>query len=110
MSEAEKLQRIRARLAAITPGEWLPVLGSGMNQCTVIASDVSTPNHEGGDSERATFICDLLPDYVLKGVSGFIVPKDHIPNLKFIEHAPDDIAYLLAIIDSLVETWFRALR
>lgn len=91
------LDAIRARLAAITPGEWISVLGSGNNLCTAIASDIP-------GELRSTFICDCLPDYVLPSVDeqgDFLLPPDHVPNLKFIEHAPADMAELLRMIDRL---------
>jgi hypothetical protein len=89
------LETIRLRLATITPGEWCSVLGSGDHLCTAIASDISGEEH-------STFICDCLPDYVMPDGNGFTLPTDHVPNLKFIEHAPNDIAALLYLIDNLV--------
>ena len=87
--DQKRIEEIGARARAATEGEWGSYLGSGINQCTMIGA--MQP-----DGERIIFIADLLPDWVLKAPKHNVdVPEDHIPNMKFIEKAREDILWLI---------------
>ena len=83
----ERLEEIRSRCEAATPGPWEICLGSGNRVCTGIKAD--------GDN-GTVFIADCLPDYALSTAE-----KDHRGNMNFIAHAREDIPFLLAELDRL---------
>lgn len=85
--ELSEREQIRQRVKATTPGDWGAYLGSGGNQCTAI----------GAEQPDGTimFIADCLPDWMLSLELPSCVPKDHIPNLKFIESSRKDVLALL---------------
>lgn len=83
------LDVIEARANAASPAPWQICLGSGLHQCTAIMSEpLVGPN---------TMVCDLLPDWILNGEEeGHYARKNHIPDLKFIEAAREDVPALVA--------------
>ena len=86
----DRLDEIRKRLEAATPGPWFTCLGSGQHQCTAIGTD--------DDDGVFSLIADCLPDYSLKEK---IAVLDHLPNMNLIAAAPDDYHYMLGVIAEL---------
>lgn len=82
---ANRLDAIRKRHAATTDGEWLPTATGE------IASDCT-------GEERPTFICAAGPV-----PEGMTAPTNPDANRRFIMNAPEDVGYLLQVIDSLIE-------
>lgn len=89
MLNKERLEEIRARVNAATPGPWEACLGSGIAECTAIM-------HQDGETGENFFVADCMPDYALDWAS-----EDHLANLEFIAHARQDIPDLLAEIAEL---------
>lgn len=87
---SKRIDEIRRRYEASTPGEWGWCLGSGNMIGTAVLSRGSN-----------TLICDCQPDEWLDKDEK---RKDHRPDLEFIYHAHQDIPYLLAEVERLQET------
>jgi hypothetical protein len=69
-----------------TEGEWMSTLGSGEIVCTAIMSQLP-------DIETMVFIADFLPDWVIN--EKYPCPKNHVPNMKFIEWCHKELPNLL---------------
>lgn len=91
MPDKTRLQGIQMRLRAAqeaAPGPyWLAALGSG--ECAMTAVYAETEKGE------RTFVCDVLPDYMVSDESAW---ERRIDMLGFLSNAPTDIQYLLAAL------------
>ena len=77
----EKRARLRALLAAATPGPWDPCLGSGHNRCTALRSEY------GG------LLCDFQPDWFL--AEGYDRRRDYQPDMDLVVAAVNALPALL---------------
>ena len=86
------LKAIKERCDAATPGPWTACLGSGMHECTAIAS-----NAVGA----GLFVCDLIPDWLFDQPEAAESLKYKPANMEFLENIRTDIPSLLAYIERL---------
>lgn len=84
-----RLEAIRTRLKDAPKEALRPYLGSGNCVMTALGYD----REEGG----VTFVADFLPDYFLKGEKDSL--DDHRPFMAFVQHAAEDIRYLLDLVE-----------
>lgn len=89
---SDRITEIKERLAAVPEGHWHSALGSGHMAMTAVFAD---PVNEEVP-EKQTFICDVLPDYAIN-YPGIWALRN--PLLDFITNAPEDIRYLLSLLE-----------
>ena len=83
-----RLEEIRARAEAATPGPWSIALGSGHHVMTAVVAR---------QGEDATLVCDCLPDWAF---TDDCAAEDHRANMRFIQYAREDIPALLAAVEA----------
>lgn len=98
-THADRLDSIRERLAAATPGpwesDWLET-GDGDSDASFVHI-VRAPGQDAGNGE--SLVCDV----------GWSPRRKTLPDAAFIAHAPDDIAHLLDRLET-AEASERRLR
>jgi hypothetical protein len=90
MTDQERIEAIKARLEATTPGPWRPCLGSGIHMLSGVSAE---------REERSVAICDMRPDWEPRET----MRQDHRPDMVFIAHAPDDVRFLLGLLGPQAE-------
>ena len=87
----KRIEEIKERRSKITEGNWMVCLGSGINVCTGVKSENQTTG-------ETIFIADFLSEKIINETER---SYDHRCNMSFIANAPEDIKYLLSVIEQL---------
>lgn len=93
MSDTDRLEQIKARLAAAQPGPWYTVDDPWGDGTTVIAG---TNDPHGG-----RYVCGVDEMHEEIQTETEMGERDPWADMRFVAHAPTDIAWLVAEVERL---------